>query len=67
MIDDLKKIIDEIMKQKNARLRCLALLSNKLSSNHGKRMQKPDCRKTFAFGIPKEIIHKNDEIDKQKI
>ena len=52
---------------KNTRLRCLVLLSNELSSNHGKRMQNPDCRKTFAFGIPKEIIHKNDEIDKQKI
>lgn len=51
----------------NARLRCLVPLSNELSSNHDKKMQKPDCRKTFAFGIPKEIIDKNDEIDKQKI
>ena len=42
-------------------------ITNELSSNDEKRMQTFDCRKTSAFGIPKEIVNKNDEIDEQKI
>ena len=54
--------------KKNAGLRgTLVLLSNEFSSNDDKRMQTINCRKTFVFGIPKEIIYKNDDIDKQKI
>ena len=30
-------------------------------------MQSLDCRKTFAFGIPKKVIDENDEINKQNI
>ena len=38
-----------------------------MSSNDDKRIEKLDCKKIFAFGIPKEIIDKNDESNKQKM
>ena len=37
------------------------------SSKREKRMQTLDCRKIFAYEPPKEIIDKNDKINKQKI
>ena len=45
---------------------CIQVNKIALSSNNDTRMQTLDCRKTLAYGTSKEIIDKNDKINKQK-